>query len=229
MGAPAGTFAGGLSTLPSMINLGELGSMLTSISCLKLVTPVAISIMIIALVETLLAGKVVDELTGGEHKADYDVPTRSVIGMSAGNFASALFGGFGGCGLIPQTVLNIKSGGGGKWSSASYAAAMAAFIVFFAPLVGQIPEAALAGVMLTVGADTVTWGESANSVKRILKPDDFKDKAGNAVRRSTRAMELLILWGTSYVCYFGNLAVGIIGGILAQMALLKANDARLKA
>merc|ERR1712023_76168 len=203
--------------------------MLTSLSVLKLVTPVAISIMIIALVETLLAGKVVDELVGGEHKADYDVPTRSVLGMYFGNSVSALFGGFGGCGLIPQTVLNLKSGGGGKFSSASYAAAMAAFIVFFAPLVGQIPEAALAGVMLTVGADTVAWGETANSFKRFLQPEEFKDKAGAAVRRSTRVIELLILAGVSYVCYFGNLAVGIIGGILVQMALNKANAARVQA
>ena len=52
----------------------------------------------------------------GEKQND-SVPTRSVLAMSVGNTISALFGGFGGCGLIPQTVL--KSGGGGPFSSIS--------------------------------------------------------------------------------------------------------------
>ena len=42
------------------------------------------------------------------------VSRRSVVGMAWGKVASALLGGFGGCGLIPQTVLNVKSGGRGR-------------------------------------------------------------------------------------------------------------------
>merc|ERR1712003_474857 len=83
-----------------------------------------------------------------------DVPTRSVIGGAVGKFISALVGGFGGCGLVPQTILNVESGGGGALSSASYAASMASFVVFFAPLVGQVSMVALAGIMLTVAYDT---------------------------------------------------------------------------
>jgi MFS superfamily sulfate permease-like transporter len=250
--APAGTFSGGLSTLPGLINPGELLSMLTSISALKLIVPVSISITIIALVETLLAGQVVDELTNtkmcpyppkkdsemtAEEKEElescvvlpttYDVPKRSVISMATANIASALFGGFGGCGLIPQTVLNIKSGGGGPLSVMSYAFAMAFFIVIGAPLVGQVPEAALAGVMLTVGADTVAWAGTANAIRAAFNPKNFPDKKGKAVAASTRLIELLSLGVVSYVCYFGNLAVGIIGGIIMQAILMKANNARL--
>ena len=242
--AAAGTFSGGLSSLPRFINLRALANHATSPTALKLVTPTAISIMIIALVETLLAGKVVDDMTGeklcpypytegsimNDDEEDdlfdectptsYDIPTRSVLAMSAGNTLSALLGGFGGCGLIPQSVLNIKSGGRGPLSSVSYAAAMAAFVVFFAPLVGKISQAALAGIMVTVAYDTVAWGPSINAVKAAIDPNGNPDTKGRVADRGQRLIELFALGLSSYICYFGNLAVGIIAGVSSQRGLL---------
>lgn len=232
--AAEGTFSGGLSSLPRLVNLGELRSKVTSPAALKLVMPAAISIMIIALVETLLAGKVVDEMTGSKFcspgtsqteddeclVSDYDVPTRSVLAMSAGNIISSLLGGFGGCGLIPQTVLNLKSGGGGPTSSISYAVAMASFVLFFAPLVGKISQAALAGIMITVAYDTVAWGSSLKSIKAAINPSAHPDVNGRAVGRTQRMIELLALGISSYICYFGNLAVGIIAGVTFQRSLV---------
>ena len=58
---------------------------------------------------------------------------------------SALFGGFGGCGLIPNTLLNGTSGGEGYASSFSYSLFLALFVVVFAPIIGKIPMASLAG------------------------------------------------------------------------------------
>ena len=239
----AGTFAGGFSSLPSLINLPDLCRQVTSVPALKIVMPAAISIMIISLVETLLAGKVVDELTGqkpcpypfepekavaedekelyeGCTQTKYDVPTRSVIALSVGNILSSLFGGFGGCGLIPQTVLNIKSGGGGPYSSASYATAMAAFVLFFAPLVGRISEAALAGIMITVAYDTIAWKSSIKTIEAALYPAKHLDDKGRSVSRVDRLIDLFALSLSSYICYFGNLAVGIVAGVAFQRGLL---------
>ncbi|KAL3782136.1 hypothetical protein ACHAWO_007496, partial [Cyclotella atomus] len=239
----AGTFSGGFSSLPSLVNLGNLWNQMTSIPALKIVMPAAVSIVIISLVETLLAGKVVDELTGqkpcpypfepenaktdeekelyeGCTPTTYDVPTRSVMALSAGNIVSSLFGGFGGCGLIPQTVLNIKSGGGGAFSSASYAAAMAAFVVFLAPLVGKISEAALAGIMITVAYDTVAWDSSWKTIKAVINPSKYLDGKGRNISRGQRIIELVALSLSSYICYFGNLAVGIVSGVAVQRGLL---------
>lgn len=210
--APAGTFTGGLSALPSLIDLGQLKRMVMDVEAVKLVMPAAISIMIIALVETLLAAKVVDDMTGTKDEKEYDVPKRSVLAMSAGNLCSAFLGGFGGCGLIPQTVLNLKSGGGGPLSSISYALAMASFVLFFAPLVGKISEAALAGIMITVAYDTVAWSSSIKSIKAVMS------KGGDGTRVQ-RLIDLFALGLSSYICYFGNLAVGIIGGVVAQRGL----------
>lgn len=211
--APVGTFSGGLASLPKLTDFGQLRSMATSSSAIKLVMPAAISIMIIALVETLLAGKVVDDMTGKKDDKVYDVPKRSVLAMSTGNLASAFLGGFGGCGLIPQTVLNLKSGGGGPFSSISYALAMASFVLFFAPLVGKISEAALAGIMITVAYDTVAWGPSLKSMKAVMTNE------GGAGTRVQRLIDLFALGLSSYICYFDNLAIGIISGVVAQRGL----------
>lgn len=215
-----GTFSGGLSSLPRLVQFSQLRSQATSSEALQLVLPAALSIMIIALVETLLSGKVVDDMTGEDSTANYDVPTRSVLAMSAGNIVSSLLGGFGGCGLIPQTVLNIKSGGLGSFSSVSYALAMASFVLFFAPLVGAISQAALAGIMITVAYDTVAWGSSLKAVQAVINPTDHPDATGRAVSRAQRMIELLALAMSSYICYFGNLAVGIIAGVVVQRGLL---------
>ena len=153
----------------------------------------------------------------GEKQND-SVPTHSVLAMSVGNTISALFGGFGGCGLIPQTVL--KSGGGGPFSSISYALAMASFVVVLAPLVGQISSAALAGIMITIAYDTVAWGPSFKALQAVLKPSDYLDVDGQAVSRAQRMIELLALGISSYICYFGNLAVGIIVGVTFQNGIL---------
>ena len=216
--AKEGTFSGGLSSLPSLIDLGQLRNKMTSLAALKLVMPAAVSITIIALVETLLAGKVVDDMTG--EKQNDNVPTRSVLAMSVGNTISALLGGFGGCGLIPQTVLNLKSGGGGPFSSISYALAMSSFVVLLAPLVGQISSAALAGIMITIAYDTVAWGPSFKALQAVLKPSDYLGVDGQAVSRAQRMIELLALGISSYICYFGNLAVGIIVGVTFQNGIL---------
>jgi MFS superfamily sulfate permease-like transporter len=181
--------------------------------------------MIIAIVETLLAGKVVKDIIGNSEYDDDDdenddIPTRSVLAMSAGNIISASLGGFGGCGLIPQSVLNIKSGGGGTLSSISYALAMASFVLFFAPLVGKIPEAVLAAIMLTVATDTVAWGPTLGAIRNMMHDPSSAAATGSKVSRIQRIIEFGALVITSYICYFGNLAVGIVAGVAFQRGLL---------
>ena len=138
-----------------------------------------------------------------------DVPTKTVVALAAGNGVSALLGGFGGCGLIPQTVVNIKSGGaGGQVSSWAYAGAMASFVLFLAPLVGGISQAALAGLFLTVAADTVQWGATWQLVK------DAMGGGGVPIAR-------LLAMAVATVLCTKDLAAGIIGGVLTEMVVAK--------
>ena len=223
--AAPGTFSGGLSSLPSFVDFSVLKSQLTSPAALKLVLPAAITVTISALVETLLAGKVVDGMTGRKlctaDEAGTEQGTKSVLAMSAGNTLSALLGGFGGCGLIPQTVLNVNSGGGGRFSSVAYALAMASFVVLFAPLAGQISQAALAGIMVKVAYDTVAWGPTKHVVDAVLNPSEHPGEDGEAVDRIQRVIELATLASVGVICYTGKIAEGILGGAAVQVGLTK--------
>lgn len=226
--AAEGTFTGGLASLPRIVDLGQLQSMAMSPSALKLVLPASISIAIIALVETLLSGKVVDEMIGIQPATEEEedvVPTRSVIAMSIGNVISSLLGGFGGCGLIPQTVLNVKSGGRGQFSSISYALAMASFVLVFAPFVGKTSQAALAGVMIGVAYDTVAWKSSLWTIITLINPKYHRNGNDQAIiTRIQRLADFLALAISTVVCYSGNLAVGIISGVIVQRGLLSISQ-----
>merc|ERR1712187_1070892 len=147
----------------------------------------------------------------GEEDPDLDVPTRTVLALGAGQFVSGCLGGMGGCGLIPQTVLNIESGGGGTISSASYAASMAAFVVLLAPLVGQVSNPALAGIFLTGAYDTVQWEATANTVKAALP--------GNSANPREAQIELVALITAAVVCYKVDAALGIVSGVAVEQAL----------
>merc|ERR1712146_366201 len=137
------TFAGGLSALPQVPEIG-----VPTLDDLTLAVPVAVSIAFISLLETLLAARFVDEKkcedlctffydengdlipppgTADGDAPRADVPTETILSLAAGNGLSVLLGGFGGCGLVPQTILNLNSGGGGPISTGSYAICMILF------------------------------------------------------------------------------------------------------
>ena len=127
-------FEGGLAALPSPPDLAPL---LTT-DAVAIALPAACGIAFISILETLLAARVVDDnrceelctffydevgdivLEGDSDKRE-DVPTATVFSLALGNAVSAVIGGFGGCGLVPQTVLNLQSGGAGAASVAAYA------------------------------------------------------------------------------------------------------------
>jgi len=76
-----------------------------------------------------------------------------ITGLGVGNAISAIFGGIGGCGLIPNTVLNGSAGGYGYASEFSYSISLALSVLVFAPVIGRIPLAALAGLMVSMLVD----------------------------------------------------------------------------
>mmetsp|Transcript_6665 Transcript_6665/g.17367 ORF Transcript_6665/g.17367 Transcript_6665/m.17367 type:complete len:235 (-) Transcript_6665:83-787(-) len=199
------TFAGGFAVLPRLAAMPDF-----SLETLQLVVVPAFSIALISSLEMLLAQRVVDD-TGVPGKTD---PDASIAAMAGGNAISAALGGFGGCGLIPQTLLNSQAGGQKRLSAAAYAIAMASFVVFAAPLVGEVPLAALAGVMITVGAATVQWVPTASAIKDIFE-----------LKRLPAAAALLT---ATAVCFEVDMAFGIWLSIAVERALtsiLPAPDA----
>ena len=151
----------------------------------------------------------------------FSVPDKSVIGMSVGNLISSLLGGFGGCGLIPQTVLNLKSGGGGPLSSLVYAVSMSVFVLLLAPLVGQVSQAALAGIMLSVAFSTVQFGPSLTILKRAFgQAPPAPLPAPGMPAEPPPLVALVSLVVTSYLCYAVDMATGIVAGVVLERVLV---------
>lgn len=78
---------------------------------------------------------------------------------------TGFFGGMGGCAMIGQSMINVKSGGRARLSGIVAALCLLAFILFASGLIEQIPLAALIGVMFMVVIGTFAW----NSLKLMGK------------------------------------------------------------
>jgi SulP family sulfate permease len=116
---------GGWAAFPSLVVPSLEG--IRSKSALTPITSAAIGIMAISVVETILAQQVLNNRKreaagkgGGLYAVDEDEdPDRMIVGLGLGNLVSACFGGFGGCGLIPISILNFTGGGRGRLSALS--------------------------------------------------------------------------------------------------------------
>ena len=98
-----------------------------------------------------MTASVVDELT--------DTPSsknRECNGLGAANIAASLFGGIAGCGMIGQTVSNVRYGGRGRLSTLFAGAFLLILMVLLKPWVSQVPVAALVAIMVMVSASRWT-------------------------------------------------------------------------
>lgn len=145
-------FRGGLSCLPRFSGLPTVP---LTLATLRLLLPTAVGITMISLVETLLARRVACDTLEPEDEATIcpvddqsqnTAANEAAVALGLGNAISSLFGGFGGCGLIPNTVLNSRNGGHTAISSVAYAVSLSLAVLLFAPIIGRVPVAALAGV-----------------------------------------------------------------------------------
>jgi SulP family sulfate permease len=132
--AGAATFAGGASALPKFVGLPAVPA---SLDTLRIILSTSVGVALIAALQTILASRIAcDSYRCRVDAYEEDNPNRLVVGLGMGNAVSGLFGGFGGCGLIPNTLLNGNSGGEGYASSFSYSICLALFVVVFAPIIG---------------------------------------------------------------------------------------------
>ena len=156
--AGAETFKGGLSVLPKLgLPISVWAPLVSSpIETLKVILPYALTMCAVGSIESLLTLQLLDGIIDDGERGS---TKKEIIGQGIGNLAAGLTGGIGGCALIGQSIINAQSGGGvSRLSGMSMAIFLALGIVTFAPLLGQIPVVALAGVMLLISQSTFEWG-----------------------------------------------------------------------
>lgn len=125
----------------------------------------ALAIAALAAIESLLSARVASGLTGpdGRTTGPYN-PDRELVGQGLASLAAGLFGGMPATGAIARTAVNVRSGGRSRLAAIVHALVLVGVVYLAAPLVAQIPLAALAGVLMVTAGRMV----SVRTARRIL-------------------------------------------------------------
>lgn len=174
---------------------------------LRLILPFSVGMAVVGLLESLLTAKLVDDVT--DTRSD---KTRESWGQGVANIVSGLFGGMGGCAVVGQTMMNVKANGARTRLSTFLAGVfLLVLVVALGDLVGQIPMAALVGVMVFVAGAAFDW--------HSVRPATLR-----AMPRSETAVMLLTVLATVVT---HNLAIGVGVGVLTAMVLFAQRVSRL--
>jgi SulP family sulfate permease len=126
----------------------------------------AVSIATLAAIESLLSARVAAGMVGpdGRPSGAYS-PDRELTGQGLASIAAGFFGGMPATGAIARTAVNVRSGAKTRLSAVVHALVLLALIYLAAGLVGRIPLAALAGILMVTAVRMV----SRHTVTAILR------------------------------------------------------------
>ncbi len=127
-------------------------SVFTDTSHLMLVFEFAFTLALLGAIDSLLTSIVADNITKTKHNSNQEL-----IGQGIGNMGAALIGGLPGAGATMRTVINANSGGKTKISGVIAGLLLLAILLGLGTLVGNIPNAVLAGILITVGIGIIDY------------------------------------------------------------------------
>lgn len=198
---------GNKGALPSSLPIPGIPDVPLTLDTLKLIAPYALAFALVGLMESLMTAKLVDDITDTRSNK-----TRESIGQGIANIVTGFFGGMGGCAMIGQTMINVKTAGSRTRLSTFLAGAfLMVLCIAFGPLVSQIPMAALVAVMVLVSVGTFDWHSIApKTLKRMP------------------AGEIIVMLATvAVVVATDNLAIGVVVGSITAMVIFARRVAHL--
>lgn len=150
---------------------------------------------LVGLMESLMTAKLVDDITDV-----HSDKTRESWGQDAANIVTSFFGGMGGCAMIGQAMINVRSSNARTRVSTLLAGVFLPILVLvLGDIVDRIPRAALVAVMIMVSVATMDWHSL-----RSLPVMPLNETAGMGV---TVIATLLT----------HNLAIGVVLGVVVAM------------
>jgi len=161
-----------------------------NLETLKIIFPYAFILASIGLIESLLTLNLVGEITNKRGGA-----SQECLAQGLANTVTGFFGGMGGCAMIGQSMINVKSGGRTRIAGIAAALFLLIFILYTSSLIELIPIAALVGVMFMVVIGTFAW----NSLKILF-----------LVPKSDAIVIILV----TIVTVVADLAVAVIVGVI---------------
>ncbi|MCT4702285.1 SulP family inorganic anion transporter [Enterobacteriaceae bacterium H20N1] len=170
-----------------------------NLDTLRIIWPCALSIAFVGLMESLLTAKLVDELT--------DTPSskrRECWGLGLSNIFAGFYGGIAGCAMIGQTIVNVELGKGRtRISTVAAGLVLLLLVTALSDMMAKIPMVVLAGIMMIVAVKTLNWHSlSPATLKRMPVPET-----------------LVMVVTVAVTVYTGNLAIGVVGGVIFAMML----------
>ena len=114
------------------------------------------TLAILLSIDTLKTCVVLDALTRSRHE-----PNRELIGQGFANLAAGATGAMPGAGTMGPTLVNVTSGAQTRASALVEGALALAALVLIAPLIGWVPIAALAAILILVGVRMMDWASFA--------------------------------------------------------------------
>lgn len=167
---------------------------ITRSTILNLLIP-ALWIALLAAVESLLSARVADSLAHIHDETKFE-PNRELFGQGLATLAASIFGGMPATGAIARTSVNVRSKARSRMAAIFHALILLFIALIAAPLVSQIPAAAIAGVLL-------------GTSYRILNPASLMESL-----RTTKSESITLI--TTAVC---TVAIDLIWGMAIGIAL----------
>ena len=127
--------------------------------------PAALTVAVLAAVESLLSAVIADQMTGDKHDSNAELAAQGVA-----NLAAPMFGGIPVTGAIARTATNIRSGAKTPIAGIVHALTLLAVILVLTPLAASIPLATLAAVLVVAAYNMGEWGE-IKDILRLELPD----------------------------------------------------------
>jgi SulP family sulfate permease len=183
---------GDLASVKGGLPKFSIPSVPLNLETLKIIFPYAIILASIGLIESLLTLNLVGEITNKRGGA-----SQECLAQGLANTVTGFFGGMGGCAMIGQSMINVRSGGRTRIAGIAAALFLLIFILYASAYIEMIPIAALVGVMFMVVIGTFAW----NSLKILF-----------FVPKSDALVTVLV----TVVTVLEDLAVAVIVGVIVS-------------
>ena len=195
---------GDMGKLPSSLPSFLLPQVPFTLETLRIILPFSVTMAAVGLLESMLTAQIVDDLTDtGSDKQ------REMKGQGIANFVTGFFGGMGGCAMIGQSVINVKSGGETRLSTFTAGIFLLFLLLVLGPLVTRIPMAALVAVMIMVSIGTFSW----RSIRDI--------------RHHPWQSSVVMLVTVAVVVWTHDLAQGVLAGVILSGLFFASKVKRL--
>ena len=163
---------------------------LSSGEYLSLITP-ALSIAVLAAIESLLSARVADDISNVESDKKFK-PNQELFGQGLATTVASVFGGMPATGAIARTNVNVRSGATTRLAAMIHSLVLLVIVIFLAPIFSQIPSAAIAGVLI---------GTSFRIFNKASMLEIFKSSKSNIfiyIATAIVTVSVDLIWGIGF-------------------------------